>query len=297
MSRDKHTIGFVGAGVVASSLALGMSEAGYRVGAVASRSRTSADALAALLEPQPRVHRQAQAVADACDTLFITTPDDAIAGAAAAIGWRPHHRVIHCSGALTTEVLEPARQAGASVASFHPLHPFTRGGASLEGSTVAIEADGPLAQWLGELASGLGCSPMQIQPKDKTLYHLSAGFVSSFVVAMLDAATQLWGSFGIPRDQARDALLLLLRGAVRNIETVGVPDCLTGPISRGDVETVRRHLDELGARAPALLPAYRELALLTVSVAQEKGSLDGGPAEELKRMLERDRHPASVQAL
>jgi predicted short-subunit dehydrogenase-like oxidoreductase (DUF2520 family) len=297
MSTNEHTIGFVGAGVVATSLALGMSGAGYRVGAVSSRSRASADALTTLVEPQPRVHREAQAVADACDTLFITTPDDAIADTAASIEWQPHHRVIHCSGALTTDALEGARKAGASVGSFHPLHPFTRGAASLEGSAVGIEADGPLAQWLEVLASDLGCSSMRIRSEDKALYHLSAGFVSSFVVTMLNAATQVWGSFGIPKDQAREALLPLLRGAVRNIETVGVPDCLTGPISRGDVETVRKHLDELGARAPALLPAYRELASLTVPVAQEKGNLDDGSAGELKRMLEVDRNPASVQTL
>jgi predicted short-subunit dehydrogenase-like oxidoreductase (DUF2520 family) len=274
-----------------------MSKAGYRVAGVSSRSLASAEALATLLDRRPRVHPHGQAIADACDTLFITTPDDTIADAAEAIAWDSHHRVIHCSGALTTAVLEPARRAGAAVGSFHPLHPFTRGGASLEGCTVAIEADGPLSKWLWELAADLGCNPMRVRPEDKALYHLSAGFASSFVVAMMSAATELWETFGVPRNQTREALLPLLRGAVRNIETIGLPDSLTGPISRGDAETVRKHLDELATRAPAFLSAYCELALLAIPVALNKGSLDDGTAAELKRMLKRDLRPASVQAL
>ncbi len=296
MTEHEHSIGFIGAGVVASSLALHMSGAGYRVAGVNSRSVTSAEALAALMDRRPRIHAHGQALADACDTVFITTPDDAIGDTAAAVAWGPHHRVVHCSGALTTAVLEPARRACATVGSFHPLHPFTRGGASLEGSTFAIEADGPLSEWLWELAVNLGCNPMLVRPEDKALYHLSAGFASSFIVAMMSAATELWETLGVPRDQARQALLPLLRGAVRNIETVGLPDSLTGPISRGDVETVRKHLDELATRAPAFLSAYRELALLAIPVAVDKGSLEDGPAVELKRMLEREPHPASVQA-
>ena len=117
-------IGFIGSGRVAAALARGLEAHGYPVRAVHSRTRASAERLAESLSAGATVFPHAQAVADACDLLFITTPDDAIAQTAAAIHWYPRHSVVHCSGALSMEALEPVSQAGGAVGGFHPMQTF-----------------------------------------------------------------------------------------------------------------------------------------------------------------------------
>ena len=137
------------------------------------------------------------------------------------------------------------------------------------------------------MASALGGGWIVVPPGRKALYHLSGVLVSNYVVTLVKAATALWEELGVPEPQARKALLALLAGTLRNIRTLGIPGSLTGPIARGDVGTVQRHLSELEARLPGLLDTYRSLGLLTVPIAQAKGSIDGDAARRLHEALDR----------
>ena len=289
MLTAAQKIGFIGTGTVGTLLAVGLGEKGYRIEALCNRHRLGAEYLARRLGNGTRVCLEPQEVADSCDMMFITTPDDAIGETAAAIQWHRGQRVVHCSGALSVDVLEPVRRAGGAVAGFHPLQSFADAeGVSLTAVAVALEAEGPLLSTLKQMASALGCRWVVVRPEDKPLYHLSGVLVSNYVVALVKTAMDLWESLGVPREQAQEALLTLLLGTMRNIERLGIPQSLTGPVVRGDTGTIGRHLEALQRRAPALLAAYREMGRLTVPIARAKGTIDDETAERLHDLLGAD---------
>jgi len=104
-------------------------------------------------------------------------------------------------------------------------------------------------------------------------------------VTLVKLALDLWLDFGIPYREATMAFLPLLKGTIKNIDSIGLPDCLTGPIARGDLGTIERHLSSLEARNPSLLTTYKELGLQTIPIALAKGKIDERKAEELKTLL------------
>ena len=95
----------------------------------------------------------------------------------------------------------------------------------------------------------------------------------------------LWKSFSIPPDQAVKALLPLMRGTLHNIENIGIPQCLTGPIARGDMGTIQKHLDEIRQKTPELLFPYKELGLQTIPIALAKGKINKEQAKEMEMLL------------
>lgn len=280
-------LGFIGAGTVGGALAIGLSRRGYPVVAVSSRSKTSAVNLARTISGC-QAFSSNQEVAEAAELIFITTPDDAIAKAAAEIKWHPGQRVVHCSGADSTDILAGARQAGAAVGVFHPLQTFAGSQQALKnmpGTTFALEAEGPLLATLKKMAEVLGGRWIELRAEDKVIYHAAAVFACNYLVTLVKLAADLWRTFGIAPEPAVRALLPLLRGTINNIETVGIPECLTGPIARGDAGTIKKHLSALQKTAPDLLSAYRELGLKTIPIALAKGRLNQKQAAELEAVL------------
>ena len=279
-------LGFVGAGVVGTALSVSLAAKGYPVVAVGSRTRASAERLAERL-PGCRA-LSLQEVADEADLVFVTTPDDAIAGVVTDLRWHAGQAVVHCSGAASTDVLGPARSAGALVGGFHPLQTFAspeQAIQNLPGTTFALEAEPPLLDRLAGLATALGGTWVRLRPEDKVLYHAAAVFASNYLVTLVKLATDLWREFGVETPEATRALLPLLRGTLNNLDRVGLPRCLTGPIARGDVGTVRRHLAALERSAPGILETYRRLGRETIAIGTAKGTLDPARAEELGRLL------------
>lgn len=279
--------GFIGAGTVGSALALRLTERGYPVTAVSSRSHTRAEKLARDIPGCRAVSNQD--IADMADLVFITTPDDIIGHIAAEVKWHPGQSVVHCSGADSTDILEPAQKSGARVGAFHPLQTFASTKRTIEnipGSTFAIEAEEPLLTVLKDMATALGGRWIVLKAGDKVIYHTAAVFACNYMVTLVKLATDLWQTFGVPPEEATRALLPLLRGTIHNIETLGIPQCLTGPIARGDTGTIKKHLDALEKVAPKLLSTYRELGRQTVPVATNKGRISQRQAEEIKNILE-----------
>ncbi len=278
-------IGFIGAGRLGTTLAEALARSGYRIAAVSSRSHASAARLANATGHAPLVCNAPQVVADRCDLIFITTPDNAIQEIAEATVWRNDHAVVHCSGALTVAALATVSQSGAQTASFHPMQTFTAAGQTLHGVTIAIEGSGSLAAALAQMAHAIGCTPVAISSEDKSLYHISGVLASNYVVTLMNLAEELWEAQGLSRTYARQALLTLLKGTVANIEQAGSTQALTGPIARGDDKTIAAHLETLATKAPALLALYRELGQHTVPVAQAKGAIDEQTAQKLRVIL------------
>ncbi len=280
-------LGFIGAGTVGTALAVRLAGNGYPVVAVSSRSQASAWKLAREIDGC-RAYDNHQDVADNAELVFVTTPDDAIAPVVSKVKWRPGQSVVHCSGADSVDILKPARELGAEVGAFHPLQTFASVQQAIEnipGSTFALEAEGPLLETLKDMAEALGGHWVVLKASDKVLYHASAVIACNYMVTLVKLASDLWQSFDIPPRQATQALLPLIRGTLHNIETIGIPNCLTGPIARGDTGTINKHLDALNQSAPHLLTAYRELGRQTVPIALAKGRIDKKQAQELEAIL------------
>jgi len=255
--------------------------------AVSSRSQTSARSLAQAVNGC-QVFDNNQGVADTAELIFITTPDDAIASVASEIQWHSGQNVVHCSGALSTDILEPAKKLGAQVGAFHPLQTFASVRQAIDnmsGSTFALEAEEPLLNTLKDMATALDGHWVELKAGDKVVYHASAVIACNYMVTLVKLATDLWQTFAIPPHQATQALLPLLRGTINNIDTVGIPQCLTGPIARGDTGTIKKHLNALQKVAPALLSTYQELGLQTIPIALAKGKINQHQAEELQAIL------------
>ena len=280
-------IGFIGAGTVGTALAIRLGGKGYPVVAVSSRTITSAKRLAEAV-PGCRANDSAQAVADSAQLVFITTPDDAIEKVAGEIRWKTGQGVVHCSGADSTDILESARKCGALVGGFHPLQTFASTAHAIEnipGSTFAIEADELLLTTLQGMANDLEGAFIKLNAGDKVLYHAAAVVACNYLVTLVKLATDLWQSFGVSSQQATLSLLPLLRGTLNNIDNIGIPDCLTGPIARGDSGTIKKHISALERSAPGILSTYRELGLQTIPIALAKGKIDNEKGNELQTLL------------
>ncbi|HEY87626.1 MAG TPA: DUF2520 domain-containing protein [Dehalococcoidia bacterium] len=279
-------LGFIGAGTVGSALATRLSSKGYQVVAVSSRDQTSARNLARSINC--RAFDNNQDVTDAAELVFITTPDDVIAAVTSEIQWHPGQSVVHCSGADSTQILEPAMKLGVQVGVIHPLQTFASAKQAIEnmpGSTFVLEADEPLLTTLKEMATALDGHWIELEAKDKVIYHAAAVITCNYLVTLVKLATDLWQTFNVPTQQATQALLPLIRGTIHNIETVGIPQCLTGPIARGDTGTIKKHLEALQKVTPAILPTYRELGLQTIPIALAKGRINQKQAQELQELM------------
>ena len=280
-------IGFIGAGTVATALAVGLHSKGYSIVAVSSRSQTSATNLAQLVNGYHAVSHN-QDVADAAELVFIATPDDAITSVATQVQWRPGHSVVHCSGADSTAILLSARKSGAHIGVFHPLQTFAdlrEATKNIPGTTFALEAEEPLLGTLKALATALGGHWIELEAKDRVLYHAAAVFTCNYLITLIKLATDLWQTFAIPPEPATQSLLPLIRGTINNIDTLGIPGCLTGPIARGDSGTIKKHLSALQKVVPDLVSTYQELGLKTIPIALEKGGINQKQANELKAIL------------
>jgi predicted short-subunit dehydrogenase-like oxidoreductase (DUF2520 family) len=280
-------LGFIGAGTVGTALAVRLAEKGYKVTAVASRTFASAERLAVQV-PGCQAVKTGQEVIEAADLIFITTPDDAIDQTASALKWHPGKWVVHCSGAHSTNVLAEAERQGALTGAFHPLQTFASVKYAIQnmpGSAFGIEGTEPLLSTLKEMATALGGTPQILRPEDKVLYHASAVIASNYLVTLVKVATDLWVDFGATREEAIKALMPLIRGTLNNIQNVGIPNCLTGPIARGDAGTIEKHLDALGRLAPDILPIYCELGLNTIPISLAKGRIDADQAAMLEELL------------
>jgi predicted short-subunit dehydrogenase-like oxidoreductase (DUF2520 family) len=202
----------------------------------------------------------AQEVVDASDLVFLTVPDSAIGSVAGSLTWGEGQFVAHCSGALGLDVLE--RAAGTVPGGFHPLQTFpsrTPESERFEGVFVGVEGAEELGDLLAEIAEALGARPIRLEGVDRALYHAAAVVASNHVVALAAAAGRMWELAGLAPGTSREALAPLMNAATANIANMELPDALTGPVARGDVATVERHLDAIAAE-PELAALYRLLS-------------------------------------
>jgi predicted short-subunit dehydrogenase-like oxidoreductase (DUF2520 family) len=194
--------------------------------------------------------------------VFLTVSDDAISKVCSELTWRVGQSVVHCSGATELTALSSAQKQGAQVGGFHPLQIFSDPQSALEklaGSSVAIEACPVLSKTLHEMAHALGMRPFILPAGSRALYHASAGYAASFLLCLLHEAVQLWREFGLDEAQALQALVPLAQGTLTSVDRRGLVGAMSGPLSRGDVGVIHKHINALDAVGGEHLAFYKAL--------------------------------------
>jgi len=287
----KPSFAIVGCGKVGTALAVFLSGAGYKAAGVSSKSLASAKRTAEIIACDRFSDLPWEITRDA-DLVFITTPDGAITDTCNTIsrnrGFADNAVVLHCSGALPSTILSAAKACGAYTGSLHPLQSFASADYStspFQGIIISLEGENKAVSVAQAIAGDLGATSVTILTEAKTLYHASAVVASNYLVTLIDLAFNLIGAAGIKDKNAFAVLKPLIEGTLSNIEKIGIPEALTGPIARGDVETVAKHIEAIGLKTPRLLDLYKTLGFHTIDVALAKGTLSESVAQQLKRIL------------
>ena len=286
-------MGIIGSGVVGTAVGVVLNTKGYEITGVhdikseSTRQLVERIGCTAYLAPQD--------VARSADILFITTSDSMIQEVvdklADSQAFHQGQVIVHMSGAQSSEILDRAKEFGAHVLSVHPLQSFANlegAIANLPGSVFSIEGDRTAYNAAVCIVESLGGEYFFIDRKAKPLYHAGACVVSNYLVTLLDLGTKLLESTGIPASMATRALLPLVHGTINNVENIGVPKALTGPIARGDISTIYKHLDCMEEMAPDLVKLYTLLGYYTAPIAQEKGTIDQKAVEEFQQLFSRE---------
>lgn len=281
-------MGIVGAGKVGSVLASRFRSAGYPVVGVSGRSEASRLRISTLL-PGVAVMSPAE-VAAASDILVLAVPDDALIAVAeelAASGAvRPGQYVLHTSGRHGLDALASLTRLGARPIAFHPAMTFTGTTVDFESGPVfgltAAPAERPLAE---ELVSALGGVPMWVAESDRALYHASLAHGANHLVTLVAQSMDLLRIAGATDPAA--VLRPLLTAALDNVLAYG-DAALTGPVVRGDVTTIRAHVDALAAADvdAATVDAYLELARATARRAEADHRLAPASASTIRQVLD-----------
>jgi len=289
----ERTIAIIGAGKVGLAIGILAAKARLRVVAVADRNAKRAAAAAQRIGPDVRACSRAEDAAAAGQLVLLTVSDDAIeplcARLAQAGAFFAGTAVAHCCGALGSEALAPARDAaGCHVGTMHPLQTFATVDsalAKLPGAHCFIEGDADAVDALAGLAEAIGALPVAMPAGNRALYHAAAVMACNYLTALLDAAAGLAETAGVNREQYLRAVEPLVRATVDNVFAMGPADALTGPVERGDIRTIERHLDALAAGDEKLAAFYRAAGKWTVALARRKGSIDPSVAQAIERAL------------
>jgi len=281
-------VGVVGAGRVGAVLAAVLREHGHEITAVAGESSASRTRIETLL-PGVRVDKPT-AVARSCDLLLLTVPDDMLGNVvsmlAASGALRPGQYVVHTSGKHGLAVLQPAADIGAHVLALHPVMTFTGTDVDLgrlAGCRYGVTATPETHELAESLATELEGSVVRVPETHRTLYHAGLAHGANHLVTLVTQSMDILRASG-DADPA-GTLRPLLAAALDNALAYGGA-ALTGPIVRGDVETVRAHLTDLAATEPDTLSSYVTMARATADRAVEDGRLLPIRAAELHRILD-----------
>jgi predicted short-subunit dehydrogenase-like oxidoreductase (DUF2520 family) len=268
-------IGIAGTGRVAQALGRLLAEAGEPVVAIAGRDAARTAAAAAFVghgvEPLPL-----NVLGARVSRVLIAVSDDAIREVARVVAAAGMHSgaALHTCGARGADELEPLATAGVSCGVLHPLQTFATAGRGVDvlaGAHFAIAGDGAAMAWAERICALAGGTALRVASGAMPIYHAAAAMASNYVTGLLDAAVILMKTAGIDEETALGALGPLVRAGVENTLALGPGQALTGPIRRGDVETVRRHLVSLAGAPPLARELYRSAGLYTLELARRTG--------------------------
>lgn len=292
-------IGVIGGGKVGRCLASYLKES--LVGITANSPEHSRQ-LAENFATEPCTNEE---LVERAEVLLLTVPDRLIGTVAASLasasvsehatGSAPAAQVpqlllagkvfLHCSGSMGLEALAPLQREGAHVGSLHPLQSFAGGATELAGVYMAMDGDEAACAAAQQIAVVMGGHPFQVPAAERAAYHAAACICSNYAVAVEALAQRLMSRWLGNEEAAWQALLPLFKGTAANLQSTTSPrTVLTGPIARGDVNTVEKHLAVL---PPDLVDVYCSLGLATTELALANGTIDKVAADKLQQLLQR----------
>ncbi len=291
----KPKIAIIGAGRAGCAIGLALADSGYKIVSVAGRSHES-QVRAEGFFPKAIVTSDAAQAAKEAEVVIIATGDGQIEEVCKAVraggGFEVGKIAVHLSGATSLKALEAAKMAGADVASLHPNRSFAdadRPLKELSGTYFGITASSKRAErFLKDMVVALGGKVISIKDKDKPLYHAAACIASNYLVALVHLVQETYRNAGLDEVDSDEIFWPLLEGTLKNIKAKGRAGALTGPIARGDTETIKGHLLALRERSEEDARLYAALGLKTVQVAKLKGTLTQDKGDELIKLFEKE---------
>jgi predicted short-subunit dehydrogenase-like oxidoreductase (DUF2520 family) len=241
---SKPSIAIIGPGALGTSLALALYQRGFCITEIIARDVR----IPATRRLARKVNAKLSSIQKpelAADIVWICVPDDAIALLASSLRTRKwkEKTVLHASGALTADVLQPLKSRGAAIASAHPMMSFVRTTQTgFKDVWFALEGDRRAVKTAEELVSALEAKSFTISADLKPLYHLFGGFLSPFLVTMLSAAERLGRKAGLPSRQLPQIMRPIVMRTLENYFAKGAAASFSGPLVRGDVKTIGKHM-------------------------------------------------------
>lgn len=285
--------GIIGAGRVGCSLGIALKHKGFSPMGVYSKSYSSSEFLSKALNVPGR--NDFLTAIELADVIFITVNDSDIRKVSEYIAYEiPHELVkgktfIHCSGVATSEELQALAEQDTVVASLHPLQTFPNketGWVNFDNIYFSFEGDKRAIPTARQIVDGFDSRMIFLSKEDKALYHAAACILSNYTVTLANLASDIFDAIGIKKEEGIRAMMPLLKTTVDNIYKYGAIQAITGPISRGDTETVKKHLDGFGKKGVPIGQVYKQLGKRTVRIAYEKGVIDDAATLEMTQLLD-----------
>ncbi len=272
-----QSVTIVGIGRVGGSLALALSDAGYKIERLIYRSPKIAQKIARKIRPRPESISFDSIPPINSDIIFITTQDSelkrAAAGLASKVSGRPF--VFHTSGSLSSSELSALKKRGCRTGSIHPLVSISSaamGSVRFAGAFFCVEGDDAATKVGRAIVRKLGGKPFSINAEHKALYHAAAVTACGHLVAVVDTAIEMLAKCGLNERESRRILLPLIRSTIDNLETQPAEQALTGTFARADIEVFERQLASIKNNLPdAVLEIYLVLAERSLALAEKNG--------------------------
>lgn len=297
MNQSNKQIAVIGAGKLGLALAHLLAKSGYQVTIGARKPAARINTFQKLaLRPSdlPPIVSYRQATRHA-DLSLLTIADDAISETCRilATDFKPNSIVAHCSGALDSTILASAAARGCKVASLHPLNTFPSIQAALQllknqqhNTSLYCEGDSAALQFSEGVFSRAGFKVVCIDKSSKPLYHAACVFACNYLTSLMDLSLQSAQAAQLPPEDFWQSLQPLITTTLNNISGEGTVDALSGPISRGDVDTVAKHLTVLYEQSAELARCYAVLGQRTLALTERRGDIEQAKIGHLRKLLD-----------
>lgn len=288
-------IGIIGAGKVGQALGKSLQAAGETFVGLTAGSKASAAAAAAVLKTE--AFNTNAGLVPLCDVVFLTVPDRQIGTAAESLARyfaKYGNRALegktffHCSGSMGLEELSPLAEIGAGIGSLHPLQSFANPGVSFRGIYIALDGTDEVRKTGIKLARRLQAHAFSVPAEERKAYHAAACFASNYVVTVMSVAQELMARWTPTPADGLSALLPLFCGTANNLKNTQLArEALTGPIARGDINTIEAHLAVI---PPEIAELYKALGEKTVLIAELNGTIESSQAKAMLEVLRKQKN-------
>lgn len=279
----KPDISIIGLGRAGTALLHALSKAGYRV--LSAYSRTEPQSALRKAYPDTIFGQGIPENNRLGEVIFITVADDAIVQIAEQLALKlpglKNRKIVHCSGSLSHLALQAVKNKGALTASFHPIKSINENTHHFRDIYFDMEGDEELLLLLEKMAADLGAHAFRVHADAKVLLHAAAVVASNYLVVLAQFMNHISEKAGLPEKESIEAFGPLMQGTLNNIRQSGIADALTGPIARGDVHTIEKHLKSLSS-SPGQLALYKRLGREAIKIA----ILKSGKTDNLQKIEE-----------